>query len=318
MKMKADRHTVLVGGKRLELSRLNKVLWPEAGLTKADLIAYYWQIAPRLLPHLYKRPLTLTRYPDGIEEGMFYQKDTPSYAPDWLKTYRVVSDDSREIRYLLAEDEATLVWLANQAAIELHPWMSTTDHPDYPSYAVVDLDPATGAEFGDVVEIAGLVRVLLQELGLKGYPKLSGASGIHIYIPLWPRYPYRLTSRFVGYLGELIVKAYPQKATNERLVAKRDGKVYIDHLQNLPGKTIVAPYVPRPLPHAPVSVPVEWEELIVTGSGRGVQPHDFTLADIKVILARPPLFEQMYQAPQSLDKIMPLFAAGEKEGQKVH
>ncbi|MGI6609258.1 MAG: non-homologous end-joining DNA ligase [Limnochordia bacterium] len=295
------RYPVKVGERHLELSNLDKVLWPDKGITKGDLIHYYASVAERLLPHLRRRPLTLTRYPDGITGDMFYQKDTPLHAPDWLPTYAVASSiPGRMVRYLLAEEAAALVWLANQATIEIHPWMSTVEHPAYPDYAVIDLDPAEGATWADVVEIARLVRVLLERLDLVGFPKLSGATGIHIYVPLAARYSFAQTSQFVGFLGRLLVKAYPEKATNERLVQCRNGRVYIDHLQNLPGKTIVAPYVPRPVAGAPVSVPVSWAEL------GEVTPEQFSVDQPQLILKRPKDHDAMYSLQQSLDAVLPL------------
>lgn len=299
-----SKHPVKIGERHLELSNLDKVLWPDDGITKGDLIHYYALVAERLLPHLKGRPLTLTRYPNGITGGMFYQKNTPSHAPDWLPTYAHASTDvERTANYLLADEPAALVWLANLATIEIHPWMSTVEHPSYPDYAVIDLDPAEGATWADVIEIAGLVRVLLEQLGLIGFPKLSGATGIHIYVPLAARYSFAQTSQFVAFLGKLLVKAHPDKATNERLVRLRDGKVYIDHLQNLPEKTIVAPYVPRPLAGAPVSVPVHWAEL------GDITPGEFSVSHPQHILQRPKDFDAMYGLKQSLDAVLPLLNA---------
>lgn len=299
--MRSARVKVRIDERDLELSNLDKVLWPDVGITKGDLIRYYATVAGRLLPHLAGRPLTLTRYPDGITGSMFYQKDTPDYAPDWLTTHTVSSISSeRQIRYALAEEPAALVWLANQGAIELHPWMSTVDRPDCPDYAVIDLDPAEGATWADVAEVATLMKVALEKLGLVGFPKLSGASGIHIYVPLASRYTFKQTSEFVAYLGRLLVQVYPEKVTSERSVKKRGSKVYVDHLQNLPGKTIVAPYVPRPIAGAPVSVPIEWSELGL------VTPQQFTLCHFDTVLRRPTEFDTMYHLQQSLDHILPL------------
>ena len=283
--------------RQLKLTNIDKVLWPDEGLTKGDLIRYYTAVADRLLPHLKGRPLTLTRYPNGITGTMFYQKNLPAHAPDWLPTYTI---GDPPVRFLLAEEPATLVWLANLATIEIHPWMSTVDHPNNPDYAVIDLDPAEGTTWDDVVQIAELVRVLLRELGLEGFPKLSGASGIHIFVPLAAQYTFAQTSAFVGFLGQLLARAYPEKATTERSVNKRYGKVYIDHLQNLPGKTIVAPYVPRPIPGAPVSVPVAWDEL------KEVSPRQFRLDQPQMMLQRPREFDTMYNLRQSLDAVLPL------------
>ncbi|MGI6541884.1 MAG: non-homologous end-joining DNA ligase [Limnochordia bacterium] len=294
-----QKHVVRIGNRIVELTNLDRLLWPADGITKADLIAYYIGIAPRLLPHLKNRPLTLTRYPQGIEGHMFYQKNTPDYAPDWLLTYEAQSSDTdKKIRYLLAEEPAALAWLANQGTIEVHPWMAPIDHPAHPDYAVVDLDPSPGASFKDVVTIAHLVRTLLQQWDLQGFPKLSGATGIHIYVPVIPHYTYRQTGEFVGYIGRLIEKAYPEKATTQRSVSRRGARVYVDHLQNRPGKTIVAPYVPRSLPGAPISLPVDWDEL------DDVTPGEWTIRALNRILARPAAFDTMYQVRQSLDHVL--------------
>jgi bifunctional non-homologous end joining protein LigD len=294
---------VVVDERRLKLTNLDRVLWPDVGITKGDLIRYHASVAERLLPHLRGRPLTLARFPRGITGDMFYQKNTPSHAPDWLPTHTVTSPDGQsETKYLLAEEPAALLWLANLAAIEIHPWLSTVAHPASPTCAIVDVDPAPKTPWNHVVEMAELIRLLLAELKLIGFPKLSGATGIHIYIPLAPGYSFAQTSGFVGFLGEMLVKARPEKATNERLVRNRQGKIYIDHLQNLPGKTIVAPYIPRPIPGAPVSAPVTWSEL------REVTPDQFTLKNPRAVLQRPPDFDSMYDLEQSLDHVLPLFS----------
>jgi bifunctional non-homologous end joining protein LigD len=288
-----------IDDRHLKITNIDKILWPGDGITKGDLIRYYTAVADRLLPHLKGRPLTLTRYPEGISGTMFYQKNIPSHAPGWLSTYTV---GNPPVRFLLAEEPATLIWLANMATIEIHPWMSTVEHPDNPDYAVIDLDPAEGTTWSDVVKTAELVRVLLDELGLDGFPKLSGASGIHIFVPLAARYSYAQTSGFVAFLGELLARVYPEKVTTERSVRKRYGKVYVDHLQNLPGKTIVAPYVPRPIAGAPVSVPITWAEL------KEVTPRQFRIDQPQLILQRPTEFDTIYDLRQSLDAVIPLFS----------
>lgn len=290
---------VSVFGRELDVSNLDKPLWPADGLTKADLIQYVASVAHLLLPHLAGRPLSATRYPDGIEGKWFYQKDCPDYAPDWIETYPVISKERDKVtKYILPNEPATLVWLANQAAIELHPWMSLASSPSVPDYSVIDLDPAEGATFDDVRLIARLVKEVLDSWGLEGFPKISGATGIHIYVPLQPKYTYDISSRFAGLIGRIIANAVPSKATNERLVKNRKGRVYVDHLQNLPGKTIVAPYCPRPLPAAPVSLPFLWEELDT------IHPSQFSIADPQSILARPNPFQHLYQRRQSIDHLL--------------
>lgn len=289
-----ERTSVSIAGRELTLTHLDKVMWPDCGYTKGDLISYYVRISPYLLPYLAGRPLTVTRYPDGISGPSFYQKNCPPGAPPWVRTYPVRSN-RRVIAYILAEDVATLAWLANLGAIEMHPWLSRVERPNFPDVAVFDLDPAEGATFADVVEVAHLVRAALDWLGLQGYPKVSGATGVHIYVPIEPEYPYRVVSRFVGAVGALIVKADPAKATNERRVFRRTGRVYIDHLQNLPGKTIAAPFSLRPRPGAPVSVPVAWDDLAQ------IRPDRFHLGNIwEWLQARGDLMRPVLSLRQSL------------------
>lgn len=246
----------------LEVSNLDKAFWPEEELTKRDLLAYFFAVAPALIPHLAGRPLVLTRYPDGIQGKSFYQKNCPDHAPSWVRTWGYYTPHSdRVIDFILCGELETLLWLANQAAIEIHPWLSTIDRPDEPDLAVFDLDPAAPADFEDAREIAFLVKEVLVWLGLRGYPKTSGATGIHIYLPLCAGYTYEETGAFVRSVAELLLRVYPDRVTQERTVARRTGKVYIDYLQNIKGKTLVGPYIPRPLPGAPVSAPVTWAEL---------------------------------------------------------
>lgn len=273
--------SVVVEGRTLDLTNLEKPFWPEDGFSKAHFIAYLRAVAPWLLPHLRGRPLVVTRYPNGIHGESFYQKDTPDHAPDWIPTWRYWAEDSgRWIRFTLCEDLPTLIWLANQACLEIHPWLSTVAQPDRPDLAVIDLDPAEPAGFAEARQVSFLVRDLLDTLGLRGYPKLSGATGIHVYVPISPRYGYRQVAAFVRECGRLLLRLAPDRITLERAVHRRTGKVYVDYLQNVRGKTLVSVYCPRPLPGAPVSCPVTWEEL------ERVTPDAFTLASVPPRLAR--------------------------------
>mgnify|MGYP001214721126 FL=1 len=264
--------TTRIGGRRLKLTNLDKRLWPRDGLTKGDLIRYVVSVGPTLLQFLSGRPLTVRRFPDGIDSEGFYQKNCPSYAPDWIPTYAIASEDGAETRYIIAEELATLVWLANQGAIEFHPWMSRIEAVDRPDYAVIDLDPGAGASFDDARYAAVLTKRWLDRLGLRGFAKTSGATGIHIYIPLAAQYDFATTSQFIGLLGKLVAQDDPARITTERLVRNRPpGTVYFDHLQNLPGKTIVAPLSPRPVDGGIISAPFAWDHL------DSVQPKWFTL-----------------------------------------
>jgi len=203
----------------------------------------------------------LTRYPDGIHGKWFYHKDSPQGTPEWIPTWAATGPGGRTIRYLIPEEPAALTFAANLGAIELHPWLSQAATPENPDWAVIDLDPSEGATFADVLMLARLVRQILAAVRITGIPKLSGATGIHIFCPCGPGYSYAETAAFCEAIGRLLLKVYPQKVTLERTVARREEKVYVDYLQNRRGQTITAVYGVRPLPGAPVSAPVTWEEV---------------------------------------------------------
>lgn len=259
-----------VDGHELVLTRPQRVMWPDVGLTKGDLIQYYLDVAGFLTPHLAQRFLVFTRYPDGIQAPGFYQKHCPEHAPAWVRTEAYWSPSSRRtLRFVTGAGVATLAWLGNQAAVEIHPWLSRADSRECPDWAVFDLDPAAPAGLPEARIVAGWVKEALDAFGLRGYIKSSGATGFHIYVPLRPVYTYTQSATFVKYLARLLLDAAPHLITLERVVAKRSGKVYIDYLQNAMGKTVVAPYSPRPRPGAPVSAPLDWSEL-----GGFTRPYD--------------------------------------------
>ncbi len=246
---------------KLVLSNLDKVFWPEEGYTKGDLVEYYRSIAPWLLPFLEGRPLVLTRYPDGIDGKSFYQKDAPDFAPDWIRTVSIWSDSSsRELEYFVCENEASLLYLANLGTIPLHIWMSRVTALERPDFCVLDLDPKE-APFQHVIEIALAIRSLCQEIELPTFVKTSGSTGLHVLIPLAARYTYEQSRTLGQLLAQIIVRRLPAIATIQRNLAARQGKVYIDFLQNRRGQLIVAPYAVRPLPGAPVSAPLRWREV---------------------------------------------------------
>jgi bifunctional non-homologous end joining protein LigD len=248
-------------GRPLRLTNIDKPFFP-SGITKGDLLQYYASIAPLLLPHLEGRAIVRSRYPDGIDGPTFYEKQAPSHAPDWLPRVPLWSGHRGEdIEFVTAPDVESLLWIVNGGAIEIHPWLSRAATPDIPDAAVFDLDPAEGATWEQVAVVAGMVRVALERLGLAGYPKTSGATGLHVYVPLDPVHTYDRVRRFVEAVGRLIVGAAPDVTTMEWEIAKRAGRVFIDHNQNVAGKTIASVYSVRPRPGAPVSAPLLWEEV---------------------------------------------------------
>lgn len=243
------------------LSNLDKVFWPEEGYTKGDLIDYYRSMAACLLPYLRDRPVVLTRYPDGIAGKSFFQKDAPDHVPDWVRTETIHSEGAeRDIRYFLVQDEASLIYLANLGTIPLHLWASRVGSLDRPDWCVLDLDPKE-APFEDVITIACSLRDLCGAIGLPCFVKTSGSTGLHILIPLDGRLGHAEARGLGELLARLTVAELPEIATVARRPDQRDGKVYLDYLQNGRGRLLAAPYSVRPLPGAPVSTPLRWREV---------------------------------------------------------
>lgn len=269
---------VEINGRTVILTHLDKVFWPQEGYKKAELIQYYCEASPYLIPHLQERPLVWTRYPDGIQNNSFYQKNAPPNLPDWVGTFTYYSKDSdRDIRFIVVSDAADLVWLANQASLEMHPWLSRTAVPDYPDFVVIDLDPSPGNTFKQVVKVAWTVKHILDELELRSFIKTSGSEGLHIYIPVENKYNYKQIREFAQPVAAAACHLVPELATIERTVNKRGSLIYVDYLQNGRGQTLCAPYSVRPRPGAPVSCPLHWEEI------DHIEPAQFT---IKTILPR--------------------------------
>ncbi|MEO0422271.1 MAG: DNA ligase D [Pseudomonadota bacterium] len=239
----------------------DKVFWPEDGITKGQLVSYYDQIAPYLLPYLRDRPLVLTRYPDGIEGKSFFQKDAPAYAPPWLRRETLWSQHAeREINYFVAEDEQALRWIINLGTIPLHIWSSRLSHLAHPDWSIIDLDPK-GAPFSDVLRIARFLQALCADVQLPAFVKTTGSTGLHILLPLGGQLAYEQSRTLAELLARITVAALPKIATITRAVERRQNKVYIDYLQNGHGRLLVAPYSVRPLPGAPVSMPLAWREV---------------------------------------------------------
>jgi bifunctional non-homologous end joining protein LigD len=251
----------LADERRVTVTNPSKVFWPDEGYTKSDLIDYYDAVASWLLPYLKDRPLVLTRYPDGITGKSFFQKDAPEWTPAWIRTARIHSDDvRRDIDYFIVDDRESLRYVVNLGTIPLHLWSSRLASLDHPDWLVLDLDPK-GAPFTDVVKVARALHRILNELDLPSYVKTSGATGLHIVLPLGAGYDYEITRTFARLLAVMGVEAEPAISTIARPLRARGGKVYIDFGQNGRGQTIVAPFSARPLPGAPVSCPLRWEEV---------------------------------------------------------
>jgi bifunctional non-homologous end joining protein LigD len=246
----------------VELSNEDKELFPGDGLTKGELIGYYERIADHILPHLEGRPLVVQRFPDGIEEEGFYQKQVGGHFPNWIRTVKVQLAGSKDTQELaVCDDVSTLVYLANQACLVLHPWLSRADALERPDLLVVDLDPPSGDDFQPVREAARRVRSLFEELDLPPFVKLTGSEGVHVVVPLDGQADFDSVRTFARDAMDLLAERHPDSLTTEQRKEQRRGRVFLDVARNAYGQTAVAPYSVRPLPGAPVSAPIEWEEL---------------------------------------------------------
>ena len=274
------------GARIARLSNLDKPYWPEEGITKGDLLRYYRDVAPTLLPHLRDRPFTMKRYPDGWHGRPFFRKNVANYAPAWIKrvTVRVSSDGTRQgsrmIEVPVVNEELALLWMVNTGCIECHTWYSRLDKLDRPDRVVFDLDPSDDVGFGETVEVALLVRQTLDALGLASFPKTSGAAGIHVLVPIERRHTYDDTRRFATALARQVAGEHPKLATTEWSKAKRRG-VLIDASQNAKGKTLASVYSVRPVEGASVSTPLRWDEL-----KQELDPSIYTMSAVRDRLQR--------------------------------
>ncbi len=281
---------------RVRYTNLEKVFWPAEGFTKGDLLGWYERVADVLLPYLRERPVHMNRFPDGIEGKSFYQRHATETTADWLTTELIDSESKGEPqRYIICNDRDTLLYLANQGSIDLHPWMSRRGTPESPDWAVIDIDPKT-APFADVIAVAGAVGRVLEAIGLRACLKTSGKTGLHVFIPLEPGYGYEQSRMFCEGVARAVVRERPDIATVERNPNRREGKVYVDFLQNGKGQTVVPPYVPRPVPGGQVSAPLHWDEL-----DAGLHPSRFTIQTVGARIERDgDLFAPVLADPQDL------------------
>ncbi|MPT32582.1 MAG: DNA ligase D [Chryseobacterium sp.] len=263
-----------IGKQELKLTNQNKIYFPEDDITKGDVIDFYQSISKYILPHLRDRPQSMNRYPNGIKGLSFFQKDAAEKTPDWIETQKVFSESSdKYINYIICNDKETLAYLNNLGCIELNIWTSRVKKADNPDYLVLDLDPSEKNSFEDVIETAQAVKEVLDLAGVDGYPKTSGSSGIHIYIPMNAKYSYEQVKDFGHLLMQMVQQKVPDLTTLERSLQKRDkNKIYLDYLQNRRGQTLASVYSLRPKNGAPVSMPLEWEEV-----KNGLRPTDFNI-----------------------------------------
>lgn len=263
-----------IGRHEVRLTNLNKLYFPDDDITKGDVIAYYQSISAYIMRHLKNRPQSMNRHPNGIGGLSFFQKDVADETPDWMVTQKVFSESTdKYINYIICNDKPTLAYLNNLGCIELNIWTSRIQYANYPDYLVLDLDPSEKNSFDDVVETALMVKEVLDDLGIEAFPKTSGSSGIHVYIPMGAKYTYEQVKDFGHVLMQLVQKRLPKLTTLERSLQKRDkDKIYLDYLQNRRGQTLASVYSLRPKKGAPVSTPLEWSEVKY-----GLRPTDFNI-----------------------------------------
>lgn len=261
--------------RELKLTNLDKVFWPKEKITKGDLIDYYDKISPYILPYLVDRPESMNRFPNGINGPSFFQKDTDHEGPSWLKKIAVPSEsENKDIDYILCQNKETLLYMVNLGCIEINPWSSRVKKMDYPDFLVIDLDPEK-ISFEKVIEAALVTKKVFDTLGIDSYCKTSGATGLHIFVPMGAKYTYDQVKEFAHIIATLVNEKLPNTTSLERRPVKRQKKIYLDFLQNRKGQTLAAPYSARPKPGATVSTPLKWSEV-----KPGLKPTDFTIKNI--------------------------------------
>ena len=289
-----------INGHELKFTNLSKVYWPKEKYTKRDMLNYYYQVAPYILPYLKDRPQSLNRFPNGINGESFYYKDVTAHSPSWIKMEPYTTAEGENKNFLVPEDEASILYMANLGAIEMNPWNSTINKEDYPDWCLIDLDPSEKNTFDQVIETALVTKEVLDNLGVEGYVKTSGSTGIHIYIPLGAKYDYDQCQLFGKVIATQVNHILPDITSIERLVKNRKGKLYVDYLQNRPKATLAAPYSLRPKPGATVSMPLLWEEV-----KKGLKMKDFTIANaMERIKSEGDIFKPVLGKGIDLDKVL--------------
>jgi bifunctional non-homologous end joining protein LigD len=303
-----------IQGRHLKLSNLEKVLYPAAGFTKKDVIDYYARIAPAIIPHLAGRALTRKRYPDGVEGEPFFEKNAPMHKPDWVKTVPIWSDRNRRtVNYILADDLATLVWLANLAALELHPSLALATDITRPTEMVFDLDPGPPANIVQCCQVALWLREIFEHFDLQSFPKTSGSKGLQIYVPLNTPTTYESTKTFSHALAQLLEHDHRDLVLSEMSKQARTGKIFVDWSQNDEHKTTVAVYSLRARERPTVSTPVTWEEVEKTFKKKDASLLVFEAAQVvKRFEKLGDLFEPMLELKQKLPDLKAAAAAPEK------
>jgi bifunctional non-homologous end joining protein LigD len=301
-KAKKRDQQVTVGNRRLKLTNLDKVLYPKTKTTKAEVIDYYARVAEVILPHLKGRPLTLKRYPDGVDRFNFFEKNCPKHRPEWVKTTPIYVDRrAGEIDFCLCENRATLIWMAQLAALELHPSLSKSTRMEQPTVLAFDLDPGPPAGLVECCKVALRVRELFGAFGLEGFPKVSGGKGLQVYFPLNTKVTYEQTSPFAKAVAQLLEQQTPKQVVSKMAKVDRRGKVFVDWSQNHQKKTTISVYSLRARERPTASIPIHWREVERTAKGGDTDKIRFEIPEaIKRIEKEGDLFEPVLKLKQKL------------------
>jgi bifunctional non-homologous end joining protein LigD len=292
---------VQLNGHEVSLTNLHKMYWKKEGFSKGDTINYYLRVAPYILPYILNRPHSLNRHPNGIDAPNFYQKNVRGKVPGWIETFKEFSESTREtIEYLVCTNEATLIYMVNSGCIEINPWHGRKESTLQPDWCLIDLDPDKNNTFEQVIEVANLVKKILESIGADSCVKTSGSTGIHIYIPLGAKYDFDQSKQLAELVVNLVNTEMPYLTSVERSPAKRKGKIYLDFLQNRETQTAAAAYSLRPKPGVPVSTPLDWSEV-----KKGLTPTTYTAYNIfDRLKSEGDLFKPVLQKGIDLEKVL--------------
>lgn len=307
--VKNTKRTVRAGLHRVTISNSEKLFWPKEGYSKSDLVNYYDDMSRYVLPYLKNRPLSLKRNPDGILSPGFYHKDAGEKAPSYVDVFKQKSgSSSKVIDYIVCNNKASLLYVINLGCIELNPWNSTVKQPDNPDWMVIDIDPSEKNRFSQVVEVALQIKKVLDKAKVCSCCKTSGATGMHVYVPLKRAYETAEVKEFAKLIAILVQQELPSITTVERSLSKRNGRIYIDYLQNSKGQTLASPYSVRPVPGACVSTPLEWDEV-----NEELDPKAFTIKTMRDrVDEKGDLFEAVLGKGASIEKAIKLLNTAER------
>jgi bifunctional non-homologous end joining protein LigD len=296
-----EKSEIKIGKSVVTITNRQKIYWPDDGFTKGDVIDHYNKMADYILPHLKGRCLSLKRNPNGINDKGFYHKDAGENAPAYVDVFKVKSESNQKIiDYIVCNNKATLLYVANLGCIEINPWNSTTKKIANPTWMVIDIDPSDKNKFTEVVDTALAAKMVLDKAGVSSYCKTSGASGLHVYVPLKNKYDYVTVRDFAHIIASLVQEQLPDTTTLERSLSKRGPKIYIDYLQNSAGQTLASVYSIRPVPGASVSTPLDWKEV-----NHQLSPQQFTIENILLRVKRKgDLFLPVLNESNSIDKAL--------------